>query len=214
MNKIKIAIGACLVITILVVIFFINRHPESSIEPDPLKEETFQSVETTKNVAKAQANNQENKNTDTSLAVDLKGEVKHPGVYKMENGSRVSDVIQKSGGYTNQADQNKINLAQKLKDEMVILVPKKGDSSAVMTATNPTSNSDTSTSIEDKKLININTATVDELQNLNGIGPSKAEAIISYREEHGPFKAPEELTNVTGIGEKSFEKLKADICVE
>ncbi|MTT32491.1 ComEA family DNA-binding protein [Terrilactibacillus sp. BCM23-1] len=214
MNKLKIVIGACLAIAILVVILFINKHPESSIESDSLKEETFQSVETTKNVAKAQDNRQETKATDTSLVVDLKGEVKHPGVYKMENGSRVSDVIQKSGGYTNQADQNKINLAQKLKDEMVILVPKKGDSSAVMTTSNSTANSDSSASTEDSKLININTATMDELQNLNGIGPSKAEAIISYREEHGLFKTPEELTNVTGIGEKSFEKLKSDICVE
>ncbi len=134
------------------------------------------------------------------LFVDLKGAVVKPGVYKLEDGKRVLDAIQLAGGFQADADQTKINLAARLTDEMVIYIPVIGevlvDGSGLPT-----------NEVDDDK-ININTATSGELESLPGIGAAKAASIISFREQNGPFKEIEDLVNVSGIGAKSFEKLK------
>ncbi|RYL91612.1 competence protein ComEA [Sporolactobacillus sp. THM7-4] len=150
------------------------------------------------------------------IIVDIKGAVKMPGIYRMKPDDRVSDAINDAGGLTVKADENKINLAQKVSDEMVIYVPEKGtdkvpeivqaSGGGAVTPSRP------GTSGQDQ-VVNINTADEQELQNLPGIGPAKAKAIFHYREEHGPFKTVDELTNVTGIGEKSLEKIKPSATV-
>lgn len=141
------------------------------------------------------------------VIVDVKGAVARPGVYEVDEGSRVIDVIEKAGGILENADVNQINFAETLKDEMVVYVPKIGEE---MNQSQTVSSS--GASHNDK--IRINYATSEELQKLTGIGPSKAEAIISYREENGPFQVEEDLLNVSGIGQKTFEKIKDEITVK
>lgn len=132
------------------------------------------------------------------LMVDIKGEVNKPGVYELALDSRVKDVIELADGFTEDANETQINLAQKVYDEMIIIVTKlsgEGEDDE-----NAPSNS---TMIGDK--LRINVATQEEIESLSGIGPSKAQAIIKHREENGPFKAPEDLLQVSGIGEKTLQ---------
>lgn len=138
--------------------------------------------------------------------IDVKGEVRQPGVYTVDVNARVIDVITIAGGFTDTADQNQVNLAQKIHDEMVVFIPKPGEiiegiESIQMVEANQSEG------------IRLNSATKEEIQSLNGIGPSKAEAIVTYREENGPFKSVDELLNVSGIGEKTLEKFKDEIIV-
>ena len=133
--------------------------------------------------------------------VDVKGQVKFPGVYEVEEHLRVHDVIQLAGGFLEMANETAINLAQKISDEMVIYVPHL-DEEINNTSTDAWSPS------QDEKKVSLNQATTGELETLPGIGPSKAAAIIKYREEVGAFQSIDELTNVSGIGEKTLEKLR------
>lgn len=141
------------------------------------------------------------------VMVDVKGAVKQPGVYVMKLGDRVTDAIQLAGGFHDDADQTQVNLAAKVKDELVIYVPKEGElpSTPFVAAIEQS---------DEGALVNINTASNEELQTLQGIGPAKAEAIIAYREEQGGFQKKEDLLNVSGIGEKSFEKIKEHITIQ
>ncbi|NLY79783.1 MAG: comEA protein [Lysinibacillus sp.] len=148
----------------------------------------------------------------TKVIVDVKGAVHFPGVYELSSDDRIIDAIQMAGGYLEDADTKYINHAQKLQDEMVIYIPKKGESFEEPPSAQFITQV-SSTSKQDNK-VNINTADESELTTLSGIGPSKAKAIIQYREEYGPYKTIEELKNVSGIGEKTFEKLKDSITVK
>lgn len=145
-----------------------------------------------------------------SIVVDIKGEVKHPGVYTLAAGLRVNDAIQYAGGLTNKADEDQINLAQKLADEMVINVPARGEKGTAA-AESGIPSADGGQGMDGggaESMVNVNTADAEELQKLPGIGPAKAAAIINYRKQHGLFKKVDDLTNVTGIGEKSLERMK------
>ncbi|MCF3941827.1 helix-hairpin-helix domain-containing protein [Oceanobacillus alkalisoli] len=132
-----------------------------------------------------------------NVIVDIKGEVKQPGVYEISADSRVNDVIEIAGGFTEEADIQLINLAQKVHDEMSIIVSKQGEEAAA----NTSSSADAGT---DGK-VRINYATQDEIESLNGIGPAKAQAIIEYREENGLFQRAEDLLDISGIGEKTLD---------
>lgn len=145
---------------------------------------------------------------DTSIIVDIKGEVQKPGVYEVDQHVRVSDAISIAGGFTEDADQTQMNLAQRVHDEMVIIVPKEGEE--IIAVSTP---GETTTTDEDRNKIRINQATLEEIQTLNGIGPKKAQAIIDYREEHGSFQSVEDLIEVNGIGEKTVENMKESIIV-
>ncbi|MDX8364163.1 helix-hairpin-helix domain-containing protein [Cytobacillus sp. IB215665] len=135
-----------------------------------------------------------------AIYVDIKGAVASEGVYEMAEGSRVMDVIEQAGGVLEFADMSKVNLAQLVYDEMVLYVPKQGEE-----------NYDLQHSLigkeKDKDKVDLNRATMAELESLPGIGVKKAEAILSYREEYGSFQAVEDLLKISGIGEKSLEKL-------
>jgi competence protein ComEA len=136
-----------------------------------------------------------------SLIVDVKGQVKMPGVYSSSQEERVIDVVQRAGGLTENADESKVNFAEHVQDAMVIYVPAKGEEGSIPQGltTNPT---DTGGTKQGK--INLNKADENELQNLPGIGPSKAAAIMEYRVTNGPFKSVEDLKNISGIGDKRF----------
>lgn len=143
---------------------------------------------------------------ETTFIVDIKGEINRPGVYEVDQSARVNDVIHLAGGFTDEADENYINLAQKVQDEMVIIVPKVGETEDL-----PMISQTGSTSDEPK--VNINQATKEELETLPGIGPAKAQAIIDYREENGMFEVVDDLLQVNGIGEKTLENLRDHIDV-
>ena len=141
---------------------------------------------------------------DEYYYVDIKGCIKNPGVYKLIKGSRVKDVIELAGGLTSDSDTSNINLAKIIEDEMVININSVNDNSSSGSGMNSTNLSD---------LININTASLEQLMMLSGIGESKAKSIISYREENGNFKAIEDITKVSGIGQALYEKIKDYITV-
>lgn len=157
----------------------------------------------------------------TTFFIDIKGNVKKPGVYEVEEGAMVNDCIKKAGGLLKNADTSLINLSKKVKSEMVINVPSKNEVKAKtvnisddITAKNDAEISNKPAENEStNQLININTADVLELQKLDGIGEAKAKAIIAYRDSIGGFKTVEEIKKVSGIGESAFAKIKDCITV-
>lgn len=171
-----------------------------------------------------------------TVKVDIKGEVLNPYVYELAINSRIIDVINKAGGLKEEADTTYINLSKKIKDEMVIIIyskkeieeykkdkeqpkyiyiekdcecPDEMNEACIVKKTEDKEEINTETNA----LISLNKAKLDELQTLPGIGKSKAENIIKYREENGSFKTIEDLKNVTGIGDSIFEKIKDQITI-
>ena len=153
-----------------------------------------------------------------TIIVDVKGAVLHPGVYSFTTENRIIDAIQAAGGYTKVADTRLINHAQKLSDELVIYVPQIGEEpeqmASIAASINNSATSSSSSNSANSDVVNINSASENELTTLPGIGPSKAAAIIAYREENGQFQTVDDLKNVSGIGDKTFERLQPLIAVK
>ena len=146
--------------------------------------------------------------------VDIKGEVLRPGVYEFSCESRMQEVIKKAGGFTEEADETKINLAQKISDQMQIIVPNlhSQQEGGVTEGNSGKGNlSNTTPSNLKQGTVNINTATLEELQTIKGIGKKKAEAILQYRKEHGAFRTNEDLLQVKGIGKKALEAIESQV---
>ena len=146
--------------------------------------------------------------------VDIKGEVLRPGVYEFSCASRIQDVIKKAGGFTEEADETKINLAQKITDQMQIIVPNlhsKQEGGVTEGNSEKGNLSNTTPSNSKQGTVNINTATLEELQTIKGIGKKKAEAILQYRKEHGAFRTKEDLLRVKGIGKKALEAIESQV---
>jgi len=147
------------------------------------------------------------------IIVDVKGAVHNPGVYEAKSNDRVIDMINKAGGLQNNADETKINFAIRVEDEMVIYVPIIGEEGVEFAETFTGGAISVGQEKNDGK-VNINTANETELQTLSGIGPSKATAIIEFRETNGSFKTIEDIKLISGIGDKTFEKLQNSIKVK
>lgn len=143
--------------------------------------------------------------TPALINVYVSGAVNKPDVYTLPLGSLVKDAVAMAGGAAVDADLDHVNLALKLGDQMQVYVPRQGEAVAT-----PNSRS---ASAAITAPININTATLEELDLLPGIGPSIAQAIIDYRTQNGPFKAIEDIDDVKGIGEALFAKIKDSITV-
>ena len=146
--------------------------------------------------------------------VDIKGEVLRPGVYEFSCESRMQEVIKKAGGFTEEADETKINLAQKISDQMQIIVPNlHSKQEGGVTEGNSEKGNLSNTTLSNSKqgTVNINTATLEELQTIKGIGKKKAEAILQYRKEHGAFRTKEDLLQVKGIGKKALEAIESQV---
>ena len=142
--------------------------------------------------------------------VHICGEVQHPGVSEMEPGTRVFQAVDMAGGFTDEAAADYLNMAQETADGMKITVPSKEEAKAeglwVQVPESPEG-------AAGQQKINLNTAGKEELMTLRGIGEAKAEAILRYREEQGPFESIEEIMNISGIKEAAFQKIKDDITV-
>ncbi len=167
--------------------------------------------------------------------IDIKGEVNVPGIYTVKEGSRVIDVIRLAGDLTEDADTSVLNLSKKVADEMVIIVysydevtsftetleKEKIEQEACLNQNGITNdacigNSEDNTSSSSVVIsgkVSLNTATLEELMTLPGIGEAKALAIIQYREEVGAFQSIEELKEVSGIGDAIFDQIKENITI-
>ena len=149
-------------------------------------------------------NKEEMINNDKKIAVYITGEVKSPGVYYVEEGARLDNLLDICGGVTDQADIEKLNLAQKLSDgEKITILKKEEDLRLEETE---------SEILEEEEKVNINEASKEELMSLDGIGEATANKIIEYRKEN-EFLIIEDIMNVSGIGEAKFDNIKDDICV-
>lgn len=142
--------------------------------------------------------------TQAPIVVDVSGAVAQPGVYQLSIGSRVEDAIAAAGGLLPEAFAEALNMAAPLADGSKVLVPMQSEQVSA-----PSDGQTTTGSAPQVNLpVNINTASLEILMSLPGIGEVKAQAIIDYRTEHGPFTAPEEIQNVHGIGPATYENLK------
>ncbi|MCR4842132.1 MAG: ComEA family DNA-binding protein [Eubacterium sp.] len=140
-----------------------------------------------------------------TIYVEIAGAVRYPGVYEMSPGDRVFEAIEAAGGFSSNAYTDDINQAQVLNDADKITVLTNKQAALEKAASDGESSGESS---EDDGLIDINTADAESLTALPGIGDSKAAAIVSYREEHGPFQSSDQLMDVSGIGESTYANLK------
>lgn len=195
-------IGMALVIVAVVAFCGGNLYQEWRAEGEGLtlvKEEAVAGEE-------AAASASEETAASGEVVVHVAGAVSAPGVYTLPADSRVDDAV-RAAGATADADLSQLNLAQKLADGQKITVPAAGETPA------PADNAAPSDSGQSGALININTATREELETLPSIGEMRAQAIIAYREEHGGFRTTDELMEVSGIGEKIFADISPHITV-
>lgn len=203
----KTIIILCTIIVVLGGIIFILYKNNSSS-----KEEVVDIFKEPEEIKKEESNSKK-------VIVDIKGMINNPGVYEVDSNLRVNDVIELAGGLKEGADTSNINLAKLVSDEMTIIIYSTEEviekfKQEVCICNCPYIQNDACiNSNNDSNLININTAGIEELTTLTGIGDVKAEAIIKYRSEVGKFKTKEELLNVEGIGEALFEKIKDNITV-
>lgn len=221
MEKIKENLKYIIPIILLVIslICIICYYSFDNKENDVVKKED-------KKIVKEKKINKKDK--DIYYYVDIKGAVNNEGVYKLKEDSRVIDVINEAGGLKENADTSIINLSKKVTDEMYIIVYTKEEidkyrkenlsnseigkklQNKILTIdeNNDANLKESNDKEDDDKIININTATREDLLSITGIGESKADNIIKYREENGDFENIEDIKNVNGIGESLFEKIK------
>jgi competence protein ComEA len=138
------------------------------------------------------------------VVVDVAGEVERPGVYKLPASARVEDALKEAGGPTRRADLSQINRAAKVEDGRQILVPARARRGEAVASTGPAAAD---------AVINLNTATLEQLDTLDGVGPATAQKILDYREEHGGFGSVDELDQIPGIGEKRLAALREKVRV-
>ena len=144
---------------------------------------------------------------ESLIVVEIKGEVVNPDVYTLNEGSIIKDLIDIAGGLTTEADISNINRAKEIKNHELIIIKNINDK----TTEDEVIEDSISEEVIDDTLISINNSDIEQLKEIPGIGEVKAKAIISYRESNGEFRSIDELKNVDGIGEKTFEKIKDNI---
>ena len=212
----------------IIIIFFIGIYYFFIKEDDYLETNTDFNVVITENTEENQEieenlesniteDNKKENDIKNKIVIYITGAVKNQGVYELEENSRIADAIKISGGLTEDANINDINLAYILEDGMKIYIPKKSDNINdikdytniyVSKENNTSSNSNNANSENKSSKVNINTATQAELESLPGIGPSTATKIINYRKENGKFSSIEDIKNVSGIGDSKYNQIK------
>ncbi|PFB68975.1 competence protein ComE [Bacillus sp. SH7-1] len=171
-----------------------NQHTERSV--------IATDVQTKEIEKKSKPKVSDTKQQKKIIIIDMKGAVVKEGVYEMKEGDRVKDAIEKAGGFLPEADRKKVNLAQMVQDQMILYVPNKTEQVQEGAAVS-----------KEEGKVQINAASKGQLEKITGIGSRKAESILKYREEHGPFQKIEDLLEIDGIGVKSLEKIKDQIII-
>ena len=215
-NK-KIVVYIIIISIIVLIIYEVAIKKENLIE-------NITDINTIETSEENETKEQEKVDITKKIMVYITGEVKNPGIYELEENSRIKDVIEEAGGLKETADITDINLATILQDEDKIAIPSKEENKQEKQNTekiqsnkqgktteksqNTTSISTNATGKNQNTKVNINTATQTELETLPGIGPSIASKIVSYRKENGKFKSIEEIKKVSGIGESKYANIK------
>lgn len=236
-------IGSLIIAVIAIIFLFVGysktnnkKISDDDMEKLFLNSEENEDVKSTKEKDNNEELNKEEKNNEKdiedssvneeTIVVEVKGEVKKPNVYVLKNGSRIYELIEAAGGPTEEADLSNINRALYLSDGQCIVVRningvKEEEEELLDEVLKNEESSSVSNNLTEGKsnesegeTININTASKELLMTLNGIGESKAQAIIDYREDIGGFKSVDDITNVSGIGEKTLEKIKDKISIK
>lgn len=148
------------------------------------------------------------------MYTDIKGSVKEPGIYSFSSEERVYDVLKRAGGLLEEADSDRINFSAKIEDQQVLYIPAVGEEPPEHLNQSASPEGKQSTADTEPSKININTASSSELQQIPGIGSVKAQEIIRFREENGSFQKVEDLQEISGIGEKTVEKLKNFVTIK
>ncbi|PGB18507.1 helix-hairpin-helix domain-containing protein [Bacillus toyonensis] len=183
-----------IIVTVLFLFFWkTNQHTEQSVIATDVQ---------AKDVEKKSKPKILDAKEQKKILIDMKGAVVKEGVYEMKEGDRFKDAVEKAGGFLPEADIKKVNLAQIVQDQMILYVPNKNEQVQ-----------DVATSSKGEGKVQINAASKEQLEKITGIGSRKAESILKYREEHGPFQKIEDLLEIDGIGVKSLEKIKDQIII-
>ncbi|QQK75800.1 helix-hairpin-helix domain-containing protein [Salicibibacter cibarius] len=203
--------GAILVVIITIAGGVWLFSSEADTDEDAVPEDAFLFEEDTVDLEEEPDETEQIEEETTEVFIDVKGEVARPGIYEMELARRVDDAIREAGGVTEEANENAINFAQKLEDEMVVYVPHEDEEDYV--GWEETASETSNEGEGEGEKININAADETTLQQLSGVGPVTAEAIAQYREENGDFEEKSDIQNVSGIGEKTYQQLEDHIDV-
>lgn len=216
----KIIGCVALVVIFFIVSFFIYGKSKSKIFKDEYMGNIFAdedvevSSENYESNSKIKDDDEKIVVKENEVTVEIKGEVKEPKVYKLKEGAIINDLINMAGGLTDEANISNINRAKILKNEDLIVIGniKDVDKLEVQAGVSAVSGEMSgSVSGSNSSTININTATLSELMNIDGVGEKTAQKIIDYREKNGGFKNIEDIKNVDRIGDKTFEKMKDQI---
>lgn len=215
-NKKIIGLVIITIIIFIVSIFLYKQKSSNAFKEEYMteifEEESNDNMEYTETLEEDTTIINEDSIDRNKIIVEIKGEVAKPDVYQLEEGSIIKDLIDMAGGVTEEADLSRINRAEELLNHELIIIGNINDeteSSVVQNNSTYSSNGNNSDKVS--TLININTADLEQLKGITGIGNIKAQSIIDYREANGGFKSLEELKNVDGIGDKTFEKIKEQI---
>lgn len=155
---------------------------------------------------------------DDGVHVHVTGAVRAPGLHRLDPGQRIADAIEKAGGFADDADVETLNLARVLVDGEQLVIPRRGEEAPAASAPSGSASGSAgaasgATAGGAGSQLNLNSATADQLQTLPGVGPSTAQKIIDSRAAEGPFRSVDDLTRVSGIGEKTLEKLRSRVTV-
>lgn len=148
-----------------------------------------------------------------AATVHVAGAVREPGVYRLRPGARIDDAVRRAGGTTRRADLAAVNLAARVEDGRQVLVPERAPAGAGGVGSGATGVAPPATPAAGAPPIDLNTATLEQLDTLDGIGPGLAQRILAYRQEHGGFGRVEELAQVPGIGEKRMAAIRERVRV-
>ncbi|MGX6962524.1 helix-hairpin-helix domain-containing protein [Vagococcus xieshaowenii] len=207
--------GGILIVTTILFVWFRNQTAASN--DVFLESSAIERIDSTSETTSGAVNQQEMRSESLVAYVDIKGAVTSPGIYQITPNMRVSEVISLAGGFTENADSHQVNLAQRVTDQMVVYVPEQGEETPALVqaeSLNELTTNQVGDEPSNQAKVNINTATLEDLQRLNGVGLVKAQAMLDYRETNGAFQSIEELKNVKGVGEKTFDSLKESITID
>jgi competence protein ComEA len=202
-----VAAGICIVVGIILFYWYFTYQPQQTSQDPTLTSQNalldFDDLPLSDDSAAPPQPKQLTEPVIEYVVVYISGAVEYPDVYRLPSDARVKDVVLAAGGFTSEALSDQINLAARISDAEHIHIPSRLEHQGQLTTDIPGSSS-----TEQKVLLNINTASVADLQELPGIGPALAQRIVDHRAENGPFRSVGDLQNIRGIGPALFQEIE------